>query len=182
MEHKRALCAYFNPLQTNYIHVHMSDSQEVLGNAVVYSFIQKSAAVRFFEYAANSAGGEILGGGRRNLARGAKPVTLFYWMKSKVYPKCCYVLCLTKESVITATLVHAPVCVCVCVCVRVWVIRVRLKYQVEAGPDFEKPWSIITQSHNNIIRREMDGFSCERQQRNFFTGGSVIMDSYFGQK
>ncbi len=24
-------------------------------------------------------------------------------------------LCLTKESVITATLVHAPVCVCVCV-------------------------------------------------------------------
>ncbi len=26
-------------------------------------------------------------------------------------------LCLTKESVITATLVHAPVCVCVCVCV-----------------------------------------------------------------
>ncbi len=25
------------------------------------------------------------------------------------------VLCLTKESVITATLVHAPVCVCVCV-------------------------------------------------------------------
>ncbi len=27
-------------------------------------------------------------------------------------------LCLTKESVITATLVHAPVCVCVCVCVQ----------------------------------------------------------------
>ncbi len=27
------------------------------------------------------------------------------------------VLCLTKESVNTATLVHAPVCVCVCVCV-----------------------------------------------------------------
>ncbi len=26
----------------------------------------------------------------------------------------CYVLCLTKESVITATLVRAPVCVCVC--------------------------------------------------------------------
>ncbi len=25
----------------------------------------------------------------------------------------CYVLCLTKESVNTATLVHAPVCVCV---------------------------------------------------------------------
>ncbi len=63
----------------------------------------------------------------------------------------CYVLCLTKESIITATLVHAPhVCVCVCHAHRteVWVIRVRLKYEVEVGPDwipipdFEKPWSI----------------------------------------
>ncbi len=37
----------------------------------------------------------------------------------------CYALCLTKESVNTATLVHAPACVClfvcVCVCVRVCV-------------------------------------------------------------
>ncbi len=42
----------------------------------------------------------------------------------------CYALCLTKESVNTATLVHAPTCVCVCVCVRAThgVIRVRLKY------------------------------------------------------
>ncbi len=65
-------------------------------------------------------------------------------------------LCLTKESVNTATLVHAPVCVRVCVCrAEVWVIRVRLKYQVEAGPDwipsrsgsggFEKPWAIMFQ-------------------------------------
>ncbi len=62
MEHKRALCAYFNPLQMNYIHVHMSDIQqwEVLGNTVLYSFIHESAAVRFFEYAANSAGVERL--------------------------------------------------------------------------------------------------------------------------
>ncbi len=30
------------------------------GNAVLYSFIHKSAAVQFFEYAANSAGGESL--------------------------------------------------------------------------------------------------------------------------
>ncbi len=60
MEHK--LCAYFNHLQTNYIHVHMPDSQQrlVFGNAVLYSFIHKSAAVRFLEYAANSAGGERL--------------------------------------------------------------------------------------------------------------------------
>ncbi len=54
----------------------------------------------------------------------------------------CYVPCLTKESVNTATLIHAPVHVCVCVCVcharrtEVWVIPVRLKYQVEAGPDW----------------------------------------------
>ncbi len=62
MEHKRALCAYFNPLQINYTHVHMPDSQQwyVLGNAVLYSFIHKSATVWFFEYAANSAGGERL--------------------------------------------------------------------------------------------------------------------------
>ncbi len=46
----------------NYTHVHMPDSQPwyVLGNAVLYSFIHKSAAVRFFEYAAHSAGGERL--------------------------------------------------------------------------------------------------------------------------
>ncbi len=36
---------------TNYVHI---------SNAVLYSFIHKSAAVRFFEYAANSAGGERL--------------------------------------------------------------------------------------------------------------------------
>ncbi len=66
----------------------------------------------------------------------------------------CYALCLTKESVNTATLVHAPACVCVCLCLcvcvcvcacvhvrvcvprtEVWVIRVHLKYEVEAGPD-----------------------------------------------
>ncbi len=32
----------------------------VFGNAVLYSFIHKSAAGRFFEYTANSAGGERL--------------------------------------------------------------------------------------------------------------------------
>ncbi len=77
---------------------------------------------------------------------GTKPVTLFYWMKAKVYPKCCYVLCLTKESLNTATLVHASVCVCVYHARRteVWVIPVRLKYEVEAGPDFEKRCSRYT--------------------------------------
>ncbi len=33
----------------------------------------------------------------------------------------CFVL--PKESVITATLVHAPMCVCVCVCVCVCAMR-----------------------------------------------------------
>ncbi len=57
----------------------MTDSQEwwVLGNAVLYSFIQKFATVRFFECAANSAIGEIGGGAAKPRARGAKPVTLF---------------------------------------------------------------------------------------------------------
>ncbi len=41
----------------------------------------------------------------------------------------CYALCLTKESVNTATLVHAPACVRVCACVRV---RVRVRVCVRA--------------------------------------------------
>ncbi len=38
----------------------VNSESTVLGNAVLYLFIQKSAAVRFFECAANSAGGERL--------------------------------------------------------------------------------------------------------------------------
>ncbi len=50
-----------------------------LGNAVLYSFIRKSATVRFFEYAAKSAGGERLcRGGAKPRACGPKPITLFY--------------------------------------------------------------------------------------------------------
>ncbi len=83
---------------------------------------------------------DCVGGRTKPCACGAKPVTLFYWMKAKVYPKFSYLLCLTKESVNTATLVHAPVCVCVHVChtrrTEVWVIRVHLKYEVEPGPDW----------------------------------------------
>ncbi len=71
----------------------------------------------------------------------------------------CYVLCLTKEFVITATLFHTPVCVCVCVCVCAthtarrfewyecaWNIkwrRVRIEFppgpDADWSPDFEKP-------------------------------------------
>ncbi len=64
MEHKRALRAYFNPLQTNYIHVHMPDGQTVIGFrkrcfVLVHSEVC-CGSVRFFEYADNSAGGERL--------------------------------------------------------------------------------------------------------------------------
>ncbi len=102
-------------------------------------------SVRFFEYAANSAGGERLRREGRyiSLARRNRWHYSTEWNQRFIQNVAsCYVLCLTKESVITATLVHAPVCVCVCVCVRhahrteIWVTRVRLKCQVEAGPDW----------------------------------------------
>ncbi len=107
----------------------MTDSQEwwVLGNAVLYSFIQKFATVRFFECAANSAVGEIGETG---------DIIFTEWnLRFIQNVASCYVLCLTIESVITATLVNAPVCVCVPRALH-GVIRVRLKYQVEAGPDW----------------------------------------------
>ncbi len=71
-------------------YIHMPDSQEwwVFGNAVLYSFIHESAVVRFFEYASNSAGGERLRQEGETSLAVAKPVTLFYWMKAKIYPKC----------------------------------------------------------------------------------------------
>ncbi len=74
------------------------------------------ATGRFFEYAAKSAGGERLRQEGRNLALAERNL----WHYSTEWKlrfiqnvASCYVLCLTKESVITATLLHAPVCVCV---------------------------------------------------------------------
>ncbi len=118
----------------------MTDSQEwwVLGNAVLYSFIQKFATVRFFECAANSAIGEIGGGGgKTSRSRGETGDIIFTEWNLRFIQNVasCYVLCLTIESVINATLVNAPVCVCVPRAPH-GVIRVRLKYQVEAGPDW----------------------------------------------
>ncbi len=68
-------------------------------------------------------------------------------------------LCLTKESVITATLVHAPVCVCVCVWVCVCAPRPprgglsdTSALEISSGGgsgfnslpvDFEKPWNSV---------------------------------------
>ncbi len=65
MEHKRALCAYFNPLQMNYTHVHMSNSQQWVNSFRKRCFVLVHSevccgSVRFFEYAANSAGVERL--------------------------------------------------------------------------------------------------------------------------
>ncbi len=108
----------------------------------LYSFIHKSAAVRFFECAANSAGGERLrreGETSRSWGETGDIILLNESLRFIQNVASCYALCLTKESVNTATLVHAPrACVCACACVprtEVWVIQVRLKYEVVAGPD-----------------------------------------------
>ncbi len=69
-------------------------------------------SVRFLEYAAHSAGGERL----RRESETSRFHSTELNLRFIQNVASCYVLCLTKESVITATLVHAPVCVCVCVC------------------------------------------------------------------
>ncbi len=79
-----------------------------------------SAAGRFFECAANSAGGERLcreGEISRSRDETGDIILLNESLRFIQNVASCYVLCLTKESVNTATLVHAPACVCVCVCV-----------------------------------------------------------------
>ncbi len=103
----------------------------------MYSFIQKSAAVRFFEYAANSAGGERLRQeGETSRSRGETGDIIFNEWNLRFIQNVasCYVVCLKIESVNTGS------CTLMCVCharrAEVWVIQVCLKYQVEAGPDW----------------------------------------------
>ncbi len=82
----------------------------------MYSFIHNSAAVRFFECTANSAGGERLRReGETSCSQGETGdiILLNESLRFIQNVASCYALCLTKESVNTATLVHAPVCVCV---------------------------------------------------------------------
>ncbi len=74
----------------------------------------------------------------------------------------CYALCLTKESVNTATLVHAPACVraCVCVC-HAWSDTSALEIRSRGGsgfnslpvwsPDFEKSWSIPLSAYVEVV-------------------------------
>ncbi len=97
----------------------------------MYSFIHsfrtsfKSATVRFFECAANSAGGERLrreGETSRSWGETSDIILLNESLRFIQNVASCYALCLTKELVNTATLVHAPavcvyVCVCACACV-----------------------------------------------------------------
>ncbi len=86
----------------------------------MYAFIHKSAAVRFFECVANSVGGERLRReGETSRSRG-EPGDIILLNESLRFIQnvtSCYALCLTKELVNTATLVHAPARVCVCACV-----------------------------------------------------------------
>ncbi len=83
----------------------------------MYSFIHKSAAVWCFECAANSAGGERLRReGETSHSRGETGdiILLNESLRFIQNVASCYALCLTKESVNTATLVHARVRVRVC--------------------------------------------------------------------
>ncbi len=86
----------------------------------MYAFIHKSAAVRFFECAVNSAGGERLrreGKILRSRGETGDIILLNESLRFIQNVASCYALCLTKESVNTATLVHAPACVRARVCV-----------------------------------------------------------------
>ncbi len=79
----------------------------------MYTFIHKSAVVRFFECAANSAGGERLRREGETLLSQGETGDIILLNESLRFIQnvaSCYALCLTKESVNTATLVHAPAC------------------------------------------------------------------------
>ncbi len=123
----------------------------------MYSFIHKSAAVRFFECAANSAGGERLrreGETSRSRGETGDIILLNESLRFIQNVASCYALCLTKESVNTATLVHAPACVCVCVRAMHGGLSDTSALDIRSrggsgfnslpvrSPDFEKSWAI----------------------------------------
>ncbi len=76
----------------------------------MYSFIHKSAAVWFFEYAANSSGEERLRRKGKTLRSRGETGDIILLHESQTS---CYVLCLKKEAVNTGSC--ARMCVCVCV-------------------------------------------------------------------
>ncbi len=63
MEHKRALCAYFNPLQINYSCSYVRQSTVIGFWKRCFVLVHSEVCCgsdRFLEYAANSSGGERL--------------------------------------------------------------------------------------------------------------------------
>ncbi len=115
-----------------------------------------SGSVRFFEYAAYSVGGERLHRECETLrSRGETgDIVSFYWMKSKVYPKCRLLLCALSYKRVCN---HCNTGSCARVCVRAtraarrsewyectWNIKWRrVRIEFPPGPDrstdFEKP-------------------------------------------
>ncbi len=116
----------------------------------MYAFIHKSAAVRFFECAVNSAGGERLrreGEILRSRGETGDIILLNESLRFIQNVASCYALCLTKESVNTATMVHAPACVCATHGgLSALEIRSRSGSEFNSlpvrSPDFEKRWAI----------------------------------------
>ncbi len=120
-----------------------------------FVLIHKSAAVRFFECAANSTSGERLrleGETSRSRGETGDIILLNERLRFIQNVASCYALCLTKETVKTATLVHAPACVCVCATHGGLSDTSALEIRSRGGsgfnslpvrsPDFEKRWAI----------------------------------------
>ncbi len=99
------------------IYVHMS----TLYRRTAFMFICQSTVIGFWKrcfvvvHSQVCCGSVLSASGRQNLAIAGRNRWRYCteWKLRFIQNiACCYVLCLTKESVNTATLVHAPVCVC----------------------------------------------------------------------
>ncbi len=122
MDHKLALCAYFKCIFqpfTDELHpCSYTRRSTVIGFrkrcfVLVHSEVC-CGSVRFFEYTVNSDGGERLHReGETSCSRGETGDIIFTEWNLRFIQNVASCYCLTKESVITATLVHTPMCVCV---------------------------------------------------------------------
>ncbi len=149
MEHKRP----------NYVHI------STLYSRTTCSYARQSRVIGFrkrcfvlIHSEVGKKGGGVMGyGGETSCSRGETGDIIFTEWNLRFIQNVasCYVLCLTKESVITATLVYAPVSVCAthttrrsewyeCAWNTKW-RRVRIEFPPgpysDRSPDFEKPWS-----------------------------------------
>ncbi len=97
------MCIFTDELHScSYAQTVNSDRKGKAGKAVLYAFIHKSAAGRFFECAANSAGGERLrreGETSRSRGETGDIILLNESFRFIQNVASCYALCLTKESV-----------------------------------------------------------------------------------